>query len=112
MLLDACQAMSQMNGAVIEPACECVQEVGAVKSVIGSAVTFCCLVSIVELEERAGLHVARVDPARSVRDRGHFVANTDALQRLDGLRADINRGADLAQRRSDLEHCRVYPKIL
>src|ERR1700745_127632 len=45
-LLQSCQAMSQMNGAMIEPACECVQEVGVVKGIIGSAVPRCSLVPI------------------------------------------------------------------
>src|SRR5947209_20157783 len=63
-LLQSCQAMSQMNGAMIEPACERVQEVGAVKGVVGSAVPRCSLVPIVEFEELAGLHVARVDSGR------------------------------------------------
>jgi hypothetical protein len=42
---------------------------------------------MVELEERAGLHIARVDPPQQVRDCSDFVANTDTLQRFDGLRA-------------------------
>jgi len=66
-----------------------------VKSVRGSAVTFCSLVSMVELEEHAGLHIARVDPPRQVRDCSDFVANTDASQRFDGLRAYIDRGVAL-----------------
>src|SRR5262249_9451223 len=36
LLVDCCEAMSEMNGAVIEVACERVQQVGAVKGVIWS----------------------------------------------------------------------------
>ena len=75
-----------MNGAMIEPAGERVEQVGAVKGVIGSAVPLRGLVPIVEFEELAGLHVARVDSARQMPDGGDFVANADRLQRFDGLR--------------------------
>jgi hypothetical protein len=66
-------------------------------------------VAVVELEELARLHVARVDAGRRVRDRGDLVADADRLQRLDRLRADVDRGADLAQGRSRLEHIRLDP---
>ena len=111
-LLQSGQAVSQMNGAVIEPACERVQQVGAVKGVIGSAVPRRSLVPIVEFEELAGLHVARVDSGRQVPDGGDLVADADRLQRLDGLRADVDRGADLAQGRSGLENLRLDPEGL
>ena len=101
-----------MNGAMIEPACERVQQVGAVKGVIGSAVPRRSLVPIVQFEELTGLHVARVDSGRCVRDSGDFVANADRLQRLDGLRAYVDRGADLAQSRSGLENLRLHPEGL
>ena len=101
-----------MNGAMIEPACERVQQVGAVKGVIGSAVPLRSLLPIVEFEELTGLHVARVDSGRRVPDSGDFVANTDRLQRFDGLRAYVDRGADLAQSRSGLENLRLDPKGL
>jgi hypothetical protein len=101
--------MSQMNGAVIEPARERVEQVGAVKGVIGSAIPRRGLVPVVELEELAGLHVAGVDPGRCVADRGDIVADADRLQRFDRLRTDIDRGADLAQGRSGLENLRLYP---
>ena len=108
-LLQSGQAVSQMNGAVIEPAGERVQQVGAVKGVIGSAVPRRSLVPVIELEELAGLHVAGVDSGRGVADSGHIVANADRLQRFDGLRTDIDRGADLAQGRSGLENLRLDP---
>src|SRR5262249_27943891 len=37
-LVKSCQAVSQMNGAAIEPACERIQQVSAMEGVIGSAV--------------------------------------------------------------------------
>ena len=101
-----------MNGAVIEPAGERVQQIGAVKGVIGRAVPLRSLEPIVEFEELTGLHVARVDAGRRVRDRGDLVADADRLQRLDGLRAGVDRGADLAQGRSGLEHLRLDPEGL
>ena len=104
------QAMSQMNGAMIEPAGERVQEVGAVKGVVGSSVPRRRLVAIVEFEELTGLHVAGVDTGRCGRDRGDLVADADRLQRLDGLRAGVDRGADLAQSRRGLEHLRPHPE--
>ena len=67
---------------------------------------------IVEFEELAGLHVARVDAGRCVRDGGDLVADADRLQRLDGLRADVDGGADLAQSRSRLENLRLDPEGL
>ena len=45
LLLDPGQAVPEMNGAVIEPACERVQQVGAVKAVIGRAVPFAAALS-------------------------------------------------------------------
>src|SRR5215831_13292929 len=102
--------MSQMNGAVIEPACEHVQEVGAVKGVIGSAVPRCSLVPVVEFEELTRLHVARVDSGRRRRDSGDFAAKTDRLQRFKGLRTYVDRGADLAQSRCRLENLRLHPE--
>jgi hypothetical protein len=78
-----------MDGAVIEPACERVQQVGAMKGVIGRAVPLRGLEPIVEFEELAGLHVARVDAARQMPDGGDLVADADRLQRLDGLRAEL-----------------------
>ncbi len=101
-----------MNGAVIEPAGERVQQVGAVKGVIGSAVPLRSLEPVVEFEELAGLHVARVDSGRRGPDGGDLVANADRLQRFDGLRACVDRGADLAQRRRGLEHLRLHPEGL
>src|SRR5262249_10994011 len=99
-----------MNGAMIEPACERVEEVGAVKAVIGSVVPCCSLVPIVEFEELAGLHIARVDSGRCGPDRGDFVAKVDRLQRFKGLRTYVDRGADLAQGGSGLEHLRPHPQ--
>src|SRR5262249_33895437 len=104
------EAVPEMNGAVIEPMREGVQQVGAVKGVIGSAVARRGLSAVVELEELTGLHVARVDAGRRIRDRGHLVAGTDRLQRLDGWRADIDRGADLAQSRRRLEDLHLQPE--
>jgi hypothetical protein len=63
-LLQSGEAVSQMNGAAIEPARQRVQQVGAVKGVIGSAVARRSLSPIVEFEELTGLHVARVDAGR------------------------------------------------
>ena len=101
-----------MNGAMIEPACERVQQVGAMKGVIGSAVPLRSLEPIVEFEELAGLHVARVDSGRRGADSGDLVADADRLQRLDGLRAGVDRGADLAQSRSGLENLSLDPEGL
>src|ERR1700730_4730570 len=109
-LLQSGQAMSRMNGAVIEPAGERVEEVGAVKAVIGSAVPSRSLVPIVEFEELAGLHIARVDSGRCGPDRGDFVAKVDRLQCFKGLRTYVDRGADLAQSGSGLEHLRPHPE--
>jgi len=85
LLLYSCEAVSQMNGAPIEPAGERVQQVGAMKSVIGGAVPLRGYEPIVEFEELTGLHVARVDSRRRGPYRGDFVANAGSLQRLDGL---------------------------
>ena len=109
-LLQSGQAVSQMNGAVIEPAGERIQQVGAMKAVIGRAVAHRSLVPVVEFEELAGLHVARVDAGRRVGDSRDLVADADRAQRLDGLRAGVDRGADLAQGRGGLEHLRLHPE--
>src|SRR5262249_43985820 len=99
-----------MNGAMIEPACERVQEVGAVKGVIGSAVPRCSLVPVVEFEELTRLHVARVDSGRRRRDSGDFAAKTDRLQRFIGLRTYVDPGAALAQSRCPPETPRPHPE--
>ena len=54
LLRYACQAMAQMNGAMIEFACERIQQVGAMKGVIRSAILRRSLEPIVEFEELAG----------------------------------------------------------
>ena len=97
-----------MNGAVVEPACERVQEVGAMEGVIGSAEPRRILVPIVEFEELAGLHVARVDSRRCGGDGGDRVAKADRVERFDRLRAYVDRGADLAEGGSRLEHLRLH----
>src|SRR5262245_8610795 len=97
---------------MIESTGERVEQIGAVKAVIGSAVPRPGLVPIVEFEELAGLHVARVDAGRCGPDRGDLVAETDRLQRFEGLRTDIDRGADLAQSRCGLEDLRLHAKRL
>ena len=97
---------------MIEPACERVQQIGAVKGVIGGSVPRRSLVPIVQFEELTGLHVARVDSGRCVPDSGDLVAHADRLQRLDRLRAYIDRGADLAQGRSGLENLRLHAEGL
>ena len=97
---------------MIESAGERVEQIGAVKAVIGSAVARRGLVPIVEFEELAGLHVARVDAGRCGRDRGDLVAETDCLQRFEGLRTDVDRGADLPQGRCGLEDLRLHAKSL
>ena len=97
-----------MNGAIIEAACERVEEVGAVKGVIGSVVSRGILSPIVEFEELASLHITRVDSGRCRRDGGDLVAKVDRLQRFDRLRTDIDRSADLAQSRGNLEDLRLY----
>src|SRR5712691_1858313 len=102
--------MSQMNGAVIEAARERVQKVGAMKAVIGRPVLRRSLFSVVEFEVLAGLHVARVDSGRCVRNRGDLVADADRLQRLDGLRTCVDGGADLAQGGGGLENLRLHPE--
>src|SRR5262249_40068923 len=61
LLLYSRQAMSQMNSAVIEPACESLQQVGAMERVVRSAIPFRQLEPVVELEKLTGLHVAGVD---------------------------------------------------
>src|SRR5215813_13252888 len=76
---------------MIESAGERVEQIGAVKAVIGSAVARRGLVPIVEFEELAGLHVARVDSGRCGRDGGDLVAKTDRLQRFEGLWTDVAR---------------------
>src|SRR5271163_2485303 len=101
-----------MDGAGIEPACDRVQEVGAVKGVIGSAVPRRGLQPIVEFKELTGLHVARVESWRCGANSGDLVAEADRLQRFRGLRADVDRGADLAQSRSGLENLRLGPEGL
>ena len=106
------QAVPEMNGAVIEPACKRVQEIRAVKGAIGRAVPLRRLQPVVEFEKLTGLHVARVDPGRQVSYRGDVVADTDRSQRFDGLGTCIDRGTDLAQGRSLLEHLRFDPKCL
>ena len=67
---------------------------------------------VVEFEELAGLHVARLDSGRCGADRGELVADPDRSQRLDGLRADIDRGADLTQSRRGFEDVRPDPEGL
>src|SRR5262245_53851529 len=104
--------MAQMNSAVIESVCQRIQQVGAVKGVVRGPVSRRRFLPIVEFEELAGLQVARVDSGRRGADRGDLVANPDRLQRLDGLRTDVDGGADLAQRRGRLEHLRGDPEGL
>ena len=82
------------------------------KGVIGSAVPLRSLVPIVEFQELAGLHVARVDSARQVRDSGDLVAKADRLQGFGGLRAYIDRGADLAQAGAASKTSAFVPKVV
>ncbi len=96
-----------MNVAAIKAGGERIEKVGAVKGEIRRTETRASLVAIVEFQELAGLHVAGVDAGRRGADGGDLVGKPDRLQRLDGLRADIDRGADLAERRSLLEHLRL-----
>jgi len=98
--------VSQVNGAVIEPAGERVEQVGAMEAVIGRAVARRGLVPVVEFEELAGQHVAGVDAGRRVGDSRDLLADADRAQRLDGLRAGVDRGADLAEHRGGLEDFR------
>src|SRR5262249_57337484 len=97
---------------MIESAGERVEQIGAVKAVIRSAVPRPGLVPIVEFEELAGLHVARVDAGRCGPDRGDLVAETDRLQRFEGLRTDVDRSADLAPGRCSVDGLRVHTKSL
>jgi hypothetical protein len=99
--------MSEMNGAGIEPARERVEQVGAMIGVVGRAITLRRLLAVVELDELAGLHVAGVHAGRRPADGRDLVADADRLQRLDGLRAGVDGGADLAQRRGGLEDLRL-----
>ena len=46
-------------------------------------------------------------PGDAVADGGDLVADADRPQRFDGLRACVDRGADLAQRRRGLENLRL-----
>ncbi len=101
-----------MNAVAIKPACERVQQVGAVKRVIGRAVLLCGLAPVVEFEKFTGLHVARVDAGRRVADGGDLVANADRLQRFDGLRTGVDGGADFAQSRSGFENLRLHSEGL
>ena len=96
-----------MNLAGIEPAGEGIEQVGAMKRVIRGAVALRGLEPVVEFEKLAGLHVAGVDAGRGVAHRGDLVADADGAQRLDGLRAGVDGGADLAERRGSLEHLRL-----
>jgi hypothetical protein len=111
-LLNSGQAVRQVNGAVIKPACESVQQVGAMKRVVRSAIPLRHLESIIELEKLTRLHVARVNSRRQVPDRGDLFADTDRLQCFDGLRTRVNGGADLTQRRSGLENFSLDPEGL
>src|ERR1051326_2461687 len=101
-----------MDRAAVEPAREYIQQIGAVKRVIGRAVALGQFETIVELEKLAGLHVAGVHAWRAVADGGDLVAQADRPQRLDGLRAGIDRGADLAELRRRLEHVSGDTKML
>ena len=47
-----------------------------------------------------------------VPDGGDLVADADRPQRLDGLRACVDRGADLAQSRRGLENLGLHPEGL
>jgi hypothetical protein len=110
LLLYAGEAVPQMNRAVVEPARQRVKKIGAVKGVIGGAVARRRLDPIVEFEEFAGLQVPRVDTRRRGADSRNFLANADRAQRLDGLRAGVNRRADLAERRRGLKQLSLYPQ--
>jgi hypothetical protein len=101
-----------MNRVLIKPACQAVQEVGAVKRIIWSAVARRHFETIIEFEKLAGLHVARVNSRREVSDRSDLFANPNRLQRFNGLRACVYGGADLAQCRSGLENLSLDPEDL
>ncbi len=109
-LLQSCESMSEMNSAAIQPARESVQEVGAVKRIIRSAVLLRIFETIAEFEKFPCLHIARVNARRPISNSGNLVANPDRLQRLDRLRTRIYGGAYLAELRSSLENLGLYPE--
>ena len=74
------EAMARWIDAVIEAARQRVQQVGAVKSIIGRAIAQRRLSPVVEFERLSGLHVAGVDSRRRLRDRGDLLAQADRLQ--------------------------------
>ena len=101
-----------MNSDRLEPARQCVQQVGAVKAVVGGAVAFRELEPIVEFEEPAGQHVARIDARRQVPDSSDPVADADRPEGLDSLRARVDGGADLAQSRRGFENLSLDAEAL
>src|SRR5262249_50704660 len=77
--------------------------------VIGCAVLLGSLETIVELEELAGVHVARIDAGRTMPDGLDLLADADRAQRLHRLRAGVDGGADLAEHGRLLEHLSLDP---
>ena len=95
-----------MDARGIEPARQRVQEIGAMERVVRRAKARRGGPAVVEFEELAGLHVARVGAGRGVADGGDLVAEPDRAQRLHRLRTGVDAGADLAQGGRRLENLR------
>ncbi len=96
-LLDANEAMVQMDQAVIQPARQGIQQVGAVKRIVRRAVTSCTFPPVIEFEKLTGLHVPRVDAWGRIGHGGDLFAQPDGNKRPCCVRGNIYGCADFAQ---------------
>ena len=109
-LLNADEAMVEMDQAAIQSARQYIQQIGAVKRVIRRAVTLRGFQPVVEFEKLAGLHVARVNARGARAHGGDLFAQADGDKRLCCVRRDIDGGADLAQGGRRFKDFRLDPE--
>jgi len=104
--------MAEMNSIAVKSARESIDQIGAMKRVIGRPESFDHGQPVCKFEEFAGLHVASDRSGRPMADGCNRLANANGSQRLDRLRTRVDGSADLSQRRRSLENLGLDSKPL
>ena len=79
MFLDTDKAVAQVDGGRVKACGERVQEVRTVIGIEGRAKALRHRDPVVEFEELAALHIARVDAGGLSPNRGNLIANADCV---------------------------------
>ena len=97
------QLMIEMNSFGIDAARQDLQKIGAMEGVNAGAKAGRSRRLVAIVERRAGIHVAGEHAGRDVGDGRDPLAKPDRAQRFDGLRTDVDAGANLAELQRLLE---------